>query len=140
MALDQRKISCPSTPSIPDQVAAFLCVWFRVADWTVYDLAKAGAEGAVLIPLGQHSKAATFISRAASTSSSYLHRKIAADLAGWIQQPPLDLLSLLFEQERNRNRELPAKEAAKGALDENGRTAIGELVKTAARYDAAYTK
>jgi hypothetical protein len=84
-----------------------LAAWFRVADWTFYDLFKGGDEAVVLKPLGQHSRAATFIVRAASKSSAYEHRKIAACLAGWIHQPPLDLLVDLFRQEAERDRQLP---------------------------------
>ena len=84
-----------------------LAVWFRVADWAAYDLSKIGDEGVVLKPLGQFPKAATFIARAASKSSILQHRKIAACLAGWIQQPPLDLLRDLFQQEAERDRQLP---------------------------------
>jgi len=85
-------------------------VWFRVADWAAYDLSKDGDEGIVLKPLGQYAKAATFIVRAASKSSVYRHRKIAASLAGWIKQPPLNLLRDLFQQEAERDRLLPKKD------------------------------
>lgn len=84
-----------------------LAVWFRVADWAAYDLSKEGAEGLVLKPLGEHSKAATFIVRSGSQSSNYRHRKLVASLAGWIQRPPLDLLAQLFQQEAERDQRLP---------------------------------
>jgi hypothetical protein len=87
-----------------------LAVWFRVADWAAYDLSKNGDEGLVLKPLGQLPKAATFIARAASKSSVSQHRKIAASLAGWIKQPPLNLLRELFQQEAHRDRQLPQKD------------------------------
>lgn len=84
-----------------------LAAWFRIADWAAYDLAKDGAEGIVLRPLGRHPKAATLITRSGFTSSNYRHRKLAASLAGWIQQPPLDLLAQLFQQEAERDRRIP---------------------------------
>jgi hypothetical protein len=84
-----------------------LAVWFRVADWAAYDLSKDGSEGLVLKPLGQHSKAATFIARLVSQSSVYRYRKIAAGLTGWIKQPPLDLLAVLLQQESERDKALP---------------------------------
>jgi hypothetical protein len=84
-----------------------LAAWFRVADWAAYDLAKEGAEGIVLKPLGRHSKAATFLARSAFSSSNYQHRKLAARLAGWVQQPPLDLLAHLFQHETERDRRMP---------------------------------
>jgi hypothetical protein len=84
-----------------------LAAWFRVADWAAYDLAKQGAEGIVLKPLGRHSKAATFIARFGFTSSNYRHRKVAASLAGWVQQSPPDLLAQLFQQELERDRRMP---------------------------------
>jgi hypothetical protein len=87
-----------------------LAVWFRVADWAAYDLSKSGAEGIVLKPLGQFSKSATFIARAASKSSVSQHRKVAACLAGWIKQPPLNLLRELFDQEAERDRKLPKED------------------------------
>jgi hypothetical protein len=84
-----------------------LAAWFRVADWTAHDLSKNGDEGIVLKPLGQYPKAATFIARAASKSSVSQHRKTAASLVGWIKQPPLVLLRELFQQEDERDRQLP---------------------------------
>jgi hypothetical protein len=87
-----------------------LAVWFRVAGWVAYDLSQSGAEGIVLKPLGQYPKAATFIARAASKSSVFQHRKIAACLAGWIKQPPPDLVQDLFQQEAERDRQLPTKD------------------------------
>jgi hypothetical protein len=87
-----------------------LAAWFRVADWAAFDLSKSGHEPIVLKPLGQFSKAATLIARAASKSSVSQHRKIAACLAGWIKKPPLDLLSQLFDQEAERDRQLPKKD------------------------------
>jgi hypothetical protein len=87
-----------------------LAAWFRVANWTAYKLFKDSAEGVVLKPLGQHSKAATFIVRSASKSSIFQHRKIAACLAGWIQRPPLDLLAELFQHEAERDQQLPKKD------------------------------
>jgi hypothetical protein len=93
-----------------------LAVWFRVADWAAYDLSKSGEEGIVLKPLGQYPKAATFIARAASKSSVWRHRKIAACLAGWIKKPPQDdLLRDLLQQEAERDRQLPKKDF--GRLD-----------------------
>lgn len=83
-----------------------LAVWFRVADWAAYDLSKNGDEGIVLKPLGIHANAATFIARSAFTSSVYMHRKIGANLLGWIQQPPLSLLGELFQQEVERDSQL----------------------------------
>jgi len=83
-----------------------LAVWFRVADWAAYDLSKNGHEGIVLKPLGIHANAATFIARSAFTSSVYMHRKIGANLLGWIQQPPLSLLGELFQEEVERDSQL----------------------------------
>jgi hypothetical protein len=85
--------------------------WFRVAAWAAYDLSKEGSEGIVLKPLAQYSKASTLIVRSCSTSENHRHRKLAASLAGWIQQPPLDLLALLFQQEVEQDRQM-----AKGAF------------------------
>lgn len=84
-----------------------LAAWFRVADWVAFDLSKEGCEGIVLQPLGEHSKAAAFIVEAASRSAISRHRKVAACLAGWIKEPPLNLLRELLEQEAKRDRELP---------------------------------
>jgi hypothetical protein len=105
-----------------------LAVWFRVADWAAYDLSKNGAEGIVLMPLGRYPKAATFIARAASKSSVSQHRKIAACLAGWIKQPPLNLLRDLFEQEADRDRQMPKKNF--GRLD--NQSVVEEIVFSAA--------
>jgi hypothetical protein len=84
-----------------------LGAWFQVADWVAYDLAKDGTEGVVLKPLGQHSKASTFIVLAGFNSDNYRHRKIAASLAGWIEHPPLDLLAQCFQHETERDHRLP---------------------------------
>lgn len=72
--------------------------WFRVADWCAYTLSKEGCEPVVLKPLGQHSRAAAIIVREASQSQSYMHRKLAASLAGWVRDPEPNLLEELFQQ------------------------------------------
>lgn len=92
-----------------------LAVWLRVADWAAFTLSKKGDEGIIFKPLAQYPKAATLIARAASKSSVFQHRKIAAGLAGWIKQPPLNLLRDLFQQEVERDRQLPKKDF--GRLD-----------------------
>ncbi|PQO36944.1 hypothetical protein C5Y96_07215 [Blastopirellula marina] len=73
--------------------------WFRIADWCAYTLAKQGCESVVLKPLGEHSHAAAIIVREASQSGSYMHRKLAASLAGWIRDPSPQLLEELFKTE-----------------------------------------
>lgn len=107
-----------------------LAVWFRVADWAAYDLSKDGDEGVVLKPLGQYSKAATFIARAASKSSVAQHRKIAACLAGWIEQPPMNLLRDLFQQEVERDRRLPKQDF--GRFDTQ--SVVEDIVSSAALW------
>jgi hypothetical protein len=104
-----------------------LAVWFRVADWDAYDLSKDGDEGILLKPLGEYSKAATFLVRSAFSSKNYRHRKLAASLAGWIQQPPLDLLTHLFQQESERDRRL-----AKDDFDRlNSQSIVEDIVYSA---------
>jgi hypothetical protein len=92
-----------------------LAAWFRIADWAAYDLTKQGAEGIVLKPLGRNSKAATLIARSGFTSTNYHYRKLAASLVGWVQLPPLDLLTQLFQQETERDRHMPKDDL--GRLD-----------------------
>jgi hypothetical protein len=107
-----------------------LSAWFRVADWAAYTLSKNGDEGIVLKPLGHHPKAATFIARAASKSMVRQHRKIAACLAGWITRPPLDLLTQLFQQETERDRQLPKDDF--GRLDTQ--SVVEDIVFSAALW------
>ena len=78
--------------------------WYGVADWCAYDLIKQGCESVVLRPLGKHSQAATLIACGAAESDDYMHRKVAAELAGWIVQPPETLLAELFAAEVERDK------------------------------------
>jgi len=87
-----------------------LAAWFRIADWAAYDLAKDGAEAVILMPLGRLPRTAAFIARHAFTSSNYRHRKLAASLAGWVQQPPPDLLTEFLQQEADRDQRLPIED------------------------------
>jgi len=104
--------------------------WFRVADWCAYDLLKSGEEALVLAPLGAHSGAATLIVRAASGSADYLHRKVSASLAGWIDAPDDRLLRDLLDQERSRDAALPVDDTHR--LD--CQSVVEDIVFSAARW------
>lgn len=84
--------------------------WFRVADWCAYDLAKDGYEGLVLQPLGQFPNAAATIVRSAAQSEEYIHRKIGASLAGWIDAPDSKLLQEIWQLEVVRDDSLPPED------------------------------
>lgn len=104
--------------------------WFRVADWCAYDLAKDGYEGVVLQPLGGFPKAATAIARAAAQSDNYMHRKIAASLAGWIREPEISLLDDLFCWEVARDANLKSDDTRR--LDTQ--SVVEDIVFAATRW------
>ena len=105
-------------------------VWFRVADWGAYDLMKDGCESILLKPLGECSSAATLIARSGSQSVNYRHRKLVSSLAGWIQEPPLDLLNELFQHEVERNRQLSVQDSRR--LDQQ--SVVEDIVFSASRW------
>ena len=104
--------------------------WFRVADWCAYDLAKDGYEGVVLQPLGQFTTAATTLARAAAQSANYMHRKIAASLAGWICEPDTSLLDELFCTEVARDTNLKTEDVRR--LDTQ--SVVEDIVFAATRW------
>jgi hypothetical protein len=104
--------------------------WFRIADWAACDLGKEGIEGIVLEPLGRHSKVSAFIVRAGAASSNFQHRKLVAALAGWIQEPPLELLAELFRLESERDQQLPKSDFGRFETQ----SVVEETVLSAARW------
>lgn len=81
----------------------FLDEWDRqLAEWCADDLMRDGIEAALLVPLAAHKWAAVRLVEHASASEDYRRRKLAAILAGFIQEPPGGLLDELFERESER--------------------------------------
>ena len=80
--------------------------WFRIADWCAYSLQKDGYEALILSPLGKFSRAASVLSELAIESDDYMHRKTAAALLGWIEEPRPQSLSGFFAKEAARDRSL----------------------------------
>lgn len=82
----------------------FLAQWdLQLAGFCIQDLMPDGEEAALLMPLAASPRAATLLVRHAARSSDYRQRKLAAILAGFIQDPLPGLLDELFEQESERN-------------------------------------
>lgn len=104
--------------------------WYGVADWCTYTLLKKGEERVVLQPLGYYSRAATIIACGAAESENYMHRKIAAELAGRINQPPDTLLLELLNSESERDRQL--HETDNERL--NMQSVVEDIVFAAARW------
>lgn len=70
------------------------------------NFAREGRESAALAPLAHYPNAAAWLARSMGASPNYVVRKLAAMLAGWIQDPSqLLLLQEMLERERNRFRE-----------------------------------
>jgi hypothetical protein len=81
----------------------FLDQWDRqFADWCADDLMRDGTEAALLAPLARHRWAAARLVEHAGASEDHRHRKAAAILAGFIEDPPQGLLDDLFERESER--------------------------------------
>jgi hypothetical protein len=81
----------------------FLDTWDRqLAEWCADDLMRDGAEGALLRPLAQHRWAAAALVEHLGASEDFRRRKLAAILAGFIRDPPRQLLDDLFERESER--------------------------------------
>lgn len=77
--------------------------WQDLASWVNDELMPLGAEGFALSPIGRHTKAATFLTRRSFSSTDFILRKIAATLAGYIENPEQTLLLELFDLERVRD-------------------------------------
>lgn len=70
-------------------------------DWLWYGLAKEGRESAVLAPLAKCPVAAAYVAGCLAMSPNYVQRKLAAMLAGWIDDPDQsDLLAPILDNER----------------------------------------
>ena len=81
----------------------FLDTWDRqLAAWCVDDLMPEGLEAAVLLPLAAYRWAAAALVEHAGQSDDFRHRKLAAILAGFIENPPHQLLDDIFERESER--------------------------------------
>ena len=70
-------------------------------NWLWGDLAKEGKETAVLAPLAQYPNSAAWLAGSMAMSTDYITRKLAAMLAGWIDDPKQTHLLLdMLENER----------------------------------------
>jgi hypothetical protein len=83
-------------------------MWEQLASWVGDELMSNGIEGCVLRPVGQMSTSAIELVRHSFKSENYFRRKVAAALAGYIENPDPGLLSELFDEERARDARLPA--------------------------------
>ncbi len=104
--------------------------WFRVADWCAYSLQKHGYQALILSPLGKFSRAASVLSELAIDSDDYVHRKTAAAMLGWIEEPRPQSLSEFFVKETARDRSL----APQSPERLSGQSVVEDLVFSAARW------
>lgn len=109
----------------------FLETWERqLAEWCAEDLLRDGVEAALLRPLGRHGRAAAALVAHLARAEDVRRRKLAAILAGFIDDPPRQLLDELFEGESER---------AAAAAPESGeplysQSVVEDLVLAAARW------
>lgn len=74
-----------------------------------YDFAKEGKEGDALAPLARYPKAAGWLAKSMAMSNDSITRKLAAMLAGWVQDARhASLLVEMLERERKVFRENPS--------------------------------
>jgi hypothetical protein len=70
------------------------------------EFAKEGRESAVLAPMARYPTASAWLARSMSLSTDCITRKLAAMLAGWIQDPKqISMLREMLERERTLFRE-----------------------------------
>ena len=82
----------------------FLDTWDRhLGEWCADDLMRDGLEAALLVPVAAHRWAAAALVGHAGGSEDFRHRKLAAILAGFITDPPKQLLDEMFERESERS-------------------------------------
>jgi|ERR1700733_7077732 len=105
-------------------------MWEQLASWIGDELMNDGIEGCVLRPLGQMSTSATELVHHSFKSENYFRRKVAAALAGYIENPASDLLRELLDEERARDARLPADSAERLYCQ----SVVEDIVFSAARW------
>jgi hypothetical protein len=126
-----------------DPWKSFQSALLKVLDPLWYDFAKECRESEALAPLGRYPDAAAWLARSMSLSADPITRKLAAMLAGWIQDPKhTSLLAEILDRERTRFSEdsLNANSVAEdvmfaatrwtGSQDNNVRIAGSDMLAT----------
>lgn len=102
--------------------STLMTAWDEVADWVARALLKTGMETVVLLPLSEHSAAATTIVRETLAAPDYRRRKVAAILLGYTQAADTNLLEQFYEAEAARDAALavdaPDKLLAQSVMEE----------------------
>jgi hypothetical protein len=104
--------------------------WDEVLEWLAFGLMKEGYEGIICHPLGKFPKSSTFLSRATFSNDDFHYRKVAASLAGWINEPELNMLTDFFSSESRRDSSLPENDL--GRLE--CQSVVEDIVFSAARW------
>jgi hypothetical protein len=90
---------------------ALVASWERVSDWLADDLLRRGQEAPFLIQLARTPYAALLLSKALLAAERFRHRKLGAELLGFVRSEDAfcpELLMEYFERERARDRETAA--------------------------------
>jgi hypothetical protein len=104
--------------------------WNEVLDWLAFGLMKEGYEGIICYPLGKFSKSSMFLSRATFSNDDFQYRKVGASLAGWINEPELNMLNDFFSSESRRDSSLPEDDFGRFECQ----SVVEDIVFSAARW------